>query len=281
MEFDPEIIGGLHACLHKFAPNTQTKFMMLKEMQTYKDGSGMFGSSTAIAMRTEMAPAVWWRTFGASSPNLQQLAIRILSLTCSASGCECNWSVFEQKRNKLDIKRMHDLVYVKYNQALKRRYNIKDEVDPISLNDIDECNEWLVGEMDSDDDEGGNERVFVDDDDDLQCDVVYKASEIGEPRMSTRRQKIKNILLIRSRGKAKKAKGGSSSSKKGKDKILEEVVEELDEEVDGGVEEEMDHGQSEEEAATFECNDSDEEEIEGYVAEFAVVKDDVGEEDDI
>ncbi|OIW09683.1 hypothetical protein TanjilG_06489 [Lupinus angustifolius] len=95
--------------------------------------------------------------------------------------------------------------------------------------------------------------------------------------MSTRRQKIKNHILIRSRGKAKKAKGGSSSSKKGKEKILEEVVEELDEEVD----EEMDHGQSEEEVATFECNDSDEEEIEGYVAEFAAVEDDVGEEDDI
>ncbi|OIW16921.1 hypothetical protein TanjilG_19226 [Lupinus angustifolius] len=36
---------------------------------------------------------------------------------------------------------------------------------------------------------------------------------------------------------------------------------------------------SEEEAATFECNDSDEEEIEGYVAEFAVVEGDVGEEE--
>ncbi|XP_019451757.1 PREDICTED: uncharacterized protein LOC109353851 [Lupinus angustifolius] len=199
MEFDPEIIGGLHACLHKFAPNTQTEFMILKEMQTYKGSSGMFGSPTAITMRTEMARAV------------------------CASRCERNWSIFEQihtkKRNKLHIKRMHDLVYVKYNQALKRRYNIKDEVYPISLNDIDECNEWLVGEMDSDDDEGGNERVF-EDDDDLQWDVVYRASGIGEPRMSTRRQKIKNPILIRSRGKAKKAKGGSSSSKKGKEKIL-------------------------------------------------------------
>ncbi|XP_019432670.1 PREDICTED: uncharacterized protein LOC109339653 [Lupinus angustifolius] len=227
MKFDPKIIGGLHAFLHKFAPNTQTEFMMLKEMQTYKDGSGMFGSSTAIAMGQK-----WNR-------------------------------IHTKKRNKLDIKRMHDLVYVKYNQALKWRYNIKDEVGPISLNDIDECNAWLVGEMDSDDDEGGNERVFEDDDDDLQWDVVYRASGIGEPRMSSICQKIKNPILICLRGKAKKAKGGSSSSKKGKEKILGEVVEELDEEVDEGVDEEMDHGQSEEEAATFECNDLDEEEIEG------------------
>lgn len=34
--------------------------------------------------------------FGSQTPNLQKLAIKILSLTCSASGCERNWSVLEQ-----------------------------------------------------------------------------------------------------------------------------------------------------------------------------------------
>ncbi|CAL0316902.1 unnamed protein product [Lupinus luteus] len=62
MEFDLEVIGGLHACLHKFALNTQIEFMMLKEMQAYKDASGIFGSSTAIAMRTEMAPVGLYKT---------------------------------------------------------------------------------------------------------------------------------------------------------------------------------------------------------------------------
>jgi len=42
------------------------------------------------------------------------------------------------------------LVYVKYNQQLTQRYNIRDEIDPIQLNDIDECNEWLVGQVDDD-----------------------------------------------------------------------------------------------------------------------------------
>ena len=37
-------------------------------------------------------------------------------------------------------------MYIKYN-ALVKRYNYRDEIDPISLNDIDECNEWLVGKM--------------------------------------------------------------------------------------------------------------------------------------
>lgn len=63
--------------------------------------------------------------------------------------------IHSKKRNRLDHKKMHDLVYVKYNQQLKQRHNFRDEIDPIALNNIDECNEWLVGEMDSD-----NERCW-------------------------------------------------------------------------------------------------------------------------
>ena len=39
--------------------------------------------------------AEWWSEYGASAPNLRAFAVKILSLTCSASGCERNWSVFE------------------------------------------------------------------------------------------------------------------------------------------------------------------------------------------
>ncbi|XP_020233713.1 uncharacterized protein LOC109813860 [Cajanus cajan] len=128
--------------------------------------------------------------YGSDTPYLQQLAIRILSLTCSASGCERNWSVFEQvhtkRRNRLEHKRLHDLVFVKYNQALHQRYNLKDEIDPISLNGIDDCNEWLIGEMDEE--EGEDERVH-EGDDDLTWRQVYQASGLDEPRQYTRHHK--------------------------------------------------------------------------------------------
>lgn len=42
--------------------------------------------------------ADWWGSYGASAPILQTFAIRILSLTCSSSGCERNWSFFENVR---------------------------------------------------------------------------------------------------------------------------------------------------------------------------------------
>ena len=66
--------------------------------------------------------------------------------------------IHSMKWNKLQHNRLNNLVYAKYNQALVKRYNYRDEIDPISLNDIDECNEWLVGKMDGDDE---NEHVIL------------------------------------------------------------------------------------------------------------------------
>lgn len=104
------------------------------------------------------------------------------------------------------------MVYIKYNQQLAHRYNIRDEIDPILLNDIDECNEWLVGEVDDDNDneEGANDLVF-DDDPSLNWATVYEASGIGEPVVYTRRQAT---------NKRKQSSGGivigsSHASKKG------------------------------------------------------------------
>ena len=70
---------------------------------------------------------------------------------------------------------MQDLVFIKYNQALKERFDNRDVIDPIVLNDIDESNEWLVGEMGGD--EVAKELVF--DDDTLTCGDVANVVGAG------------------------------------------------------------------------------------------------------
>ncbi|KAM0011527.1 putative HAT dimerization domain, ribonuclease H-like superfamily, Profilin superfamily [Helianthus debilis subsp. tardiflorus] len=42
----------------------------------------------------------WWESCGSSTPELQEFAIRVLSLTCSASSCERNWGVFHHLHSK-------------------------------------------------------------------------------------------------------------------------------------------------------------------------------------
>jgi len=70
------------------------KVKILQDMCLYKNKEGAFGSDAALVMTTNTHPLQWWEIFGASTVELRNLATRILSLCCSASSCERNWSTF-------------------------------------------------------------------------------------------------------------------------------------------------------------------------------------------
>ncbi|XLV03096.1 hypothetical protein S245_017433 [Arachis hypogaea] len=75
---------------------------------------------------------------------------------------------------------MESLDFIKYNQQFIERYNLKDEADPIALNDIDECNEWLVGEIGivifrDDDNVDDDANLVHQDDKTLSWNLVFKA----------------------------------------------------------------------------------------------------------
>lgn len=53
--------------------------------------------------------------------------------------------IHTKKRNRLELKKLNDLVFVKYNRTLARRYKARNIIDPILLDNIDEANEWLTG----------------------------------------------------------------------------------------------------------------------------------------
>ncbi|XP_042005556.1 uncharacterized protein LOC121754247 [Salvia splendens] len=183
-----EVMDGMIACIEKLVPDQSIQDKIIKEeMPKYKKAVSCFSRPLAIRNRTQMAPAEWWNTFGSDAPNLRSFAIRVLSLTCSATGCERNWSVFShihsKKRNRLAQQRLNDLVFVKYNRALERRFKISDTTDPILLSDIDESNEWLLGRME-DEDNDLDDLVF--DDGDLRWMDVGRASGASEAVYHTR-----------------------------------------------------------------------------------------------
>ena len=53
------------------------------------DEVGEFGSSLTRRVVQQSLPADWWINYGEEAPNLQKIAIKVLSQTCS-SGCERN-----------------------------------------------------------------------------------------------------------------------------------------------------------------------------------------------
>eukprot|EP00253_Pinus_taeda_P003754 PITA_03754 len=111
--------------------------------------SGTFGKNLAKMARDVDQLAHWWESFGGQCPQLQRFAIRVLSQTCSASGCERNWSIFERihtkKRNHLEQKRLNDLVFVQYNLRLRWKQMMRKspDLDPIVLDDIDPTSKWV------------------------------------------------------------------------------------------------------------------------------------------
>ena len=73
------------------------------ELPTYRTAQGIFRNPIAVKMRSKLAPAEWWAQYGAKTPKLQKFAIKVLSLTCSSSGCVRNWDVFGHVSNSLFV----------------------------------------------------------------------------------------------------------------------------------------------------------------------------------
>lgn len=69
--------------------------------------------------------AEWWMMHGYETPELRQLAIRVLSQVSSASTCKRSWSTHEfihsKKRNKLSANKLADLANVHFNLNLWMR----------------------------------------------------------------------------------------------------------------------------------------------------------------
>eukprot|EP00253_Pinus_taeda_P023416 PITA_23416 len=147
--FDAEVMDGFFTCVERMVSFEQEREEISKEMEVYRMGGGTFGFNMAIKNRTTKMPHAWWTSYGARVPHLQKLAIRVLSQTCSSSGCERNWSVFDKihskKRNRLESQRLNDMVYVYYNLRLwVRQLQKPTDVEAISLENIDTTSSWRV-----------------------------------------------------------------------------------------------------------------------------------------
>ena len=146
-----EVTRGLLTTIMRLVPDCDTQDNISAQIEEYKRATGLFGITIAIRQREKLNPGnnfyflkynvfflsiifdlfkfsylvSWWEQFGNDTPELQKFAIRVLSQCCSATGCERNWSVFEyihsKKRNRLEHKRLNDLVFVCYNLKIQQR----------------------------------------------------------------------------------------------------------------------------------------------------------------
>ena len=73
-----------------------------------------------------MSPISWWSTYGAETPELAEIAKKVLSQPISSSSAERIWSTYSYihnvKRNRLNSVRADKLVYIHSNIRLISRF---------------------------------------------------------------------------------------------------------------------------------------------------------------
>ncbi|KAJ1439996.1 Zinc finger, BED-type [Sesbania bispinosa] len=167
-----EVVRGLNECIVRLEPDNMRRISASMQISQYNSAQDDFGTDLAISTRTGLEPAAWWQQHGISCLELQRIAVRILSQTCSSFVCEHDWSIYDQiyskRQNRLSQKKLNDIIYVHYNlrlrecQVRKRSRDSKStSVDSVMQEHI--LNDWIVdtNEQSSDGDKGSHELVTM------------------------------------------------------------------------------------------------------------------------
>ncbi|KDP28006.1 hypothetical protein JCGZ_19086 [Jatropha curcas] len=146
-----EVMRGLNDCIRRLEPDNVRQISASKQISDYNSAKGDLGTELAISTRTELDPAAWWQQHGISCLELQRIAVRVLSQTCSSFGCEHSWSIYDQihsqRQNRFAQKRLDDLMFVHYNLRLrecqlKKRSSSSMSLDGLLLERL--LNDWIV-----------------------------------------------------------------------------------------------------------------------------------------
>ncbi|KAL6513362.1 hypothetical protein OROGR_020848 [Orobanche gracilis] len=211
VEKDAQVKEGLFSCIKRLSRDEKEEIGIHNELVLYTKALKLFwnfygNQDERHICASSLVESIW-----------QRQLYKKLSLKCSIL-LVALLVLHSKKRNRLEQQKLNDLVYIKYNRALRRRYDCRDTIDPIILDEtsVVDPNEWLVGIFDE---EEGD--ALVHDGDDLTWGDVVRAT------------------------------GGSSSTSKSKGKGKMQLIDEEEFNFDEESEEEKD-------AETYKACDIDE-----------------------
>ena len=96
----------------------------MQELTQFEEKTGPFDPllEAPDIIQCKLQPHQWWNRVGGNA--LPAIAKRVLGLTCSASSCERNWSMYSfvhnRVRNRLATSKAESLVYIYTNSKLER-----------------------------------------------------------------------------------------------------------------------------------------------------------------
>ena len=90
MRFLQEVMTGFHNILEKVYPGDATKqAKAIEQLHQFRSMQGIFGRPAALLTRKTMGPHAWWNIYGACTPELQKMAIQVLSQVPSPFAITC------------------------------------------------------------------------------------------------------------------------------------------------------------------------------------------------
>ncbi|XP_021765755.1 uncharacterized protein LOC110730275 isoform X1 [Chenopodium quinoa] len=147
---DTEVAGGLLITIVRMAANQSTQDLISRQLHEYADCKGDFKVGTDNDSKERFSPATWWMRFGGHCPDLQKLAVRILSQTCNGAEVyglrrDIAEKLLSSKREILEYNRLHNLAYLHYNLKLKQ-FKMREKFDIVSDVVVDPSEDWIVDE---------------------------------------------------------------------------------------------------------------------------------------
>jgi len=125
----------------KIADGDVERKKLQEEFTAFHMKKGMFGFKEIQTDAVTMSPIDWWSNYGAETPNLSEVALKVLSQPISSSSAERNWSTYSYihnvKRNQLNCKTADKLVDIHSNIRLQARFSQSYHTGPTSKWDAD------------------------------------------------------------------------------------------------------------------------------------------------
>lgn len=144
---DAEVTTGVVYCMVKMSKDPEEQEQMVIQLDKYRQAEGEFSGEEAVDGREKVSPDVWWSAHGGRCAELQRIAVKILSQTCSGASRYMLKKAISEKmhaevRDVTEQQRFRDLEFVHYNRHLWHPLPTCPELEFYPADET--MNEWIV-----------------------------------------------------------------------------------------------------------------------------------------
>ncbi|XP_052208031.1 uncharacterized protein LOC127811851 [Diospyros lotus] len=138
---DREVISGVMEAFSRIAESEEEHKLLREQFAIFHMKKGLYAMAAAQMDAVTMDGIDWWSTYGSETPDLAEVAKKVLSQPVSSSSAERNWSTYSYihsvKRNRLNCTRADKLVFIHSNIRLQSRFLENYKEGPFRKWDID------------------------------------------------------------------------------------------------------------------------------------------------